>query len=510
MRPRRCRSCARAPRTPDLLSLSDEVERGQLIARRRDEVERFLGDARRRKASEDYPGALARVDAALALWDDHAEAVALREEIEQLATTADARHEAEAVAARKAAQAAVNTWLDTADEALRAGRFDDALKALEDVDPSIATATQSARLQALQHDAGARRTEARETAARRRKERREQLRLQFDTQLTTIVSAARRASMDRRFQVGAGLVASLAVVFLWVVPSGPAPVATGVSSSPSQGAERVVVAPEVRPLSLDRPRDITAESVVAGAPLVDPVEAALASVGNLSAAGNFVEAFARLDRLPSADRRVSTSRGQVEGAWNEAAQETATQARQRAEAGDFGEAFALVGGFQPVHGFVDAARDDVGAVWAADGEQVSRRALEMAAAGNHDGAVALLAASDPPHASVVATLGELRANPTCSAELPSVLDALGAFRFESGASGPQVVTAACDDAFRVEIQNELVRFGARCERASATAFVPVLCQGSSTWSDPFVLSFVVRKSGGEWVITEAVELEPNP
>ena len=316
---------ARAPRTPDLLSLSDEVDRGQLIARRRAEVERFLGDARRRKASEDYPRALARVDAALALWDDHVEAVALREEIEQLATAADARHEAEAVAARKAAQAAVNTWLDTADEALRAGRFDDALKALEDVDPGIATATESARLPALQHDAGARRTEAREAAARRRKERREQLRLQFDTQLTTIVSAARRASMDRRFQVGAGLVAALAVVFLWVVPSGPAPVATGVSSSPSQGAERVVVAPEVRPLSLDRPRDITAESVVAGAPLVGPVEAALASVGDLSAAGNFVEAFARLDRLPSADRRVSTSRGQVEGAWNEAAQETATR-----------------------------------------------------------------------------------------------------------------------------------------------------------------------------------------
>ena len=393
---------------------------------------------------------------------------------------------------------------------LRAGRFDQALKALEDVDPSIATATQSARLQALKHDAGSLRIEALEAAARQRKERREQIRLQFETQLTTIVSAARRASMDRRFQVGAGLVAALTVVLLWTVPSGPSPVATRVSSSPSQGAERVVVVPEVRPLLTDRPRDLTAKSVVAGAPLIDPVEAALASVGDLSAAGNFVEAFTRLDRLPPADRRVSTSRGQVESAWNEAAQETATRARQLAEAGDFGGALVLVGGFQPVHGFVDAARDDVEAGWAADGAEVSRRALEMAAAGNHDGAVALLAASDPPHASVVATLGELRANPTCSAELPSVLDALSGFRFESGASRPQIVTLACDDSFRVEIQNELVRFGARCERASATAFVPVLCQGSSTWSDPFVLSFVLGKSSGYWVITEAVELEPNP
>ena len=149
----------RAPLTPDLPSLSDDVERGQLAARRHAEVERFLGDARRRKAEEDYPGALGRVDAALALWDDHPEAAALREEIEQLATAADERREAEAVAKRKAAQEAVNTWLVTADEALRAGRFDHALKALEDVDPSVATATQTARLRALKHDAAARRIE---------------------------------------------------------------------------------------------------------------------------------------------------------------------------------------------------------------------------------------------------------------------------------------------------------------------------------------------------------------
>ena len=82
---------ARAPRAPDLPSLAAEVERGQQTARLHAEVERFLGDARRRKASEDYPGALARVDAALALWDDHGEAVALRGEIEQLASAAEER-----------------------------------------------------------------------------------------------------------------------------------------------------------------------------------------------------------------------------------------------------------------------------------------------------------------------------------------------------------------------------------------------------------------------------------
>ncbi len=331
----------RAPLTPDLPSLSDDVERGQLAARRHAEVERFLGDARRRKAEEDYPGALGRVDATLALWDDHPEAAALREEIEQLATAADERREAEAVAKRKAAQEAVNTWLVTADEALRAGRFDHALKALEDVDPSVATATQTARLRALKHDAAARRIEALEAAARRRKERHEQMRRQFDVQLATVVSAARRASMDRRVQIGAGVVAVLTVVLWWIVPSGPSPApATAASSPPPQGLDRAAVAREV-PLSPVRPRDLTSASIVAGEPVIDPVETALASVGDLSAAGDFVEAFARLDRLTRSDRRVPISRGQVERAWNDAAQETATQARQLAEAGNFGEALAL-------------------------------------------------------------------------------------------------------------------------------------------------------------------------
>ena len=69
----------------------------------------------------------------------------------------------------RAAQEAVNTWLAVADEALRAGRFDAALKALEDVDPGVTTATQTVRLRTLKHDAEARRAEALEEAARQRK-----------------------------------------------------------------------------------------------------------------------------------------------------------------------------------------------------------------------------------------------------------------------------------------------------------------------------------------------------
>lgn len=59
------------------------------------------------------------------------------------------RREADAAAKRKAAQEAVNTWLEVADEALRAGRFEAALKALEDVDPGVTTATQTVRLRTL-------------------------------------------------------------------------------------------------------------------------------------------------------------------------------------------------------------------------------------------------------------------------------------------------------------------------------------------------------------------------
>ena len=372
---------ARAPRTPDLPQLGDEIERGQLAARRHAEVERFIGDARRRKASEDYPGALARVDAALALWDDHAEALALREEIEQLAAVAEERREADAAAKRKAAQEAVNTWLAVADEALRAGRFDAALKALEDVDPGVTTATQTVRLRTLKHDAEARRAEALEEAARQRKERREQMRKRVDTQLGTAVAAARRASMDRRVQVGGGVLVILAVALWWMLPAGSPP-ASAVSSSPPP-ATRPVASPVVPPTP-DRQSGVSAEAIVGAgvggsppapatpepsdiaaaevapadveptaevAPPVDRVQTALTAVGELLVAREFADAFGRLDQLNQADRRVSRSRQQAESAWNEAAQETADQARQLSESGTFGDALALVEEFQPVQWF---------------------------------------------------------------------------------------------------------------------------------------------------------------
>ena len=222
-----------------------------------------------------------------------------------------------------------------------------------------------------------------------------------------------------------------------------------------------------------------------------------------------LQAFERLDRLGTNDRRVADARGRLERAWNDATQRAVDQARELSAAGNFVGALAVVTDFQPEHGFVDAAREDVEATWAVEGEAVSRRALEMAASGNHDGAIALLESADPPHGSVLATLDDLRANPMCPAELPALVTALNSFTLVASAVVPPGMARACDGSFKVEIQNELVRFGAGCERASATAFVPVLCEGSAEWTDPFVLSFVLRKSGSDWQIFEAVELPPD-
>lgn len=70
--------------------------------------------------------------------------------------------------------------------------------------------------------------------------------------------------------------------------------------------------------------------------------------------------------------------------------------------------------------------------------------------------------------------------------------------------------SACDGPFRVEIQSERVRFGgAGCSRASATAFVPVLCEGSSQWSAPAALRFGLRKTGETWSISQVDEIGPT-
>ena len=230
------------------------------------------------------------------------------------------------------------------------------------------------------------------------------------------------------------------------------------------------------------------------------------AIGELVGSGDVAAASERLDALNPADPRVSAVRRQTDAAWNNAAQQTADQARDLAASGDFGAALALVEEFEPVHGFVESAREDVERLWATDGGALARRALEMAAAGDHDAVVALLEASAPPHATVLAALDELRANPECSEDLPAVQASLAGLTLAAGVPAPGFAES-CGGPFRFEIQNALIRFGAGCERASATAYVPVLCEGSTEWKEPGVLQFLLRKSRGSWSITDVAEMD---
>ena len=548
----------RAPRTPELPALTEEVEQGRLSAKRLADVEEYLSDARRRKASEDLPGALSRVDAALALCPDHPDATVLRQEIEELALEAELRREAEAAARRKAGQEAVNVWLDEADSALRAGRFDEALTALDEVNQDVATATQSLRFHGLRQDAENRREKARVERIALRQQRLEQARTRLRELGNTGVSAARHAAADRKVQVGVAATILVTLLVWSLIPSGPpggqqagagdledvtrmassVPPIAPASSAPrprTQSAAPVTDGPRsaASPVS-DAPADAAmrdapvgigsrdgdgaeegtdaapevpvAESGEESSTVTDPVQQALTGLSDLVDARSFGEALQRLDSLDGSDPRVTAARSQVERVWNGAAEETAARAREFSSAGDFAAALSLVDSFGPEHGFVESARADVERAWAAESEALSRRALQMAAAGDHEAAVALLEASVPPHPAVLTTLDDLRANPECSDELPAVSAALTSLTLDTAVSAPSF-GQACSGPYRFEIQNELVRFGAGCERASATAFVPVLCEGSSDWTDPGVFRFVLRKSGDTWSITESAVME---
>ncbi len=245
------------------------------------------------------------------------------------------------------------------------------------------------------------------------------------------------------------------------------------------------------------------------APEPDIVEPTIAAAVGLAGASNFEEAFQRLDALPSRDRRVASARAEIETAWNGAARDAADRAQALSASGEFVAAFELLDSVQPEHGFVDGARDEIRRTWAASARSQARQALELASAGNHEDAVALLEAFQPPHESVLATLDELQASPDCPDELPALREALGALRFAPGAASAAPF-ATCDDPYHADIQNEQIRFGAGCGRASATASVPILCDGSSEWTEPYVLRFLLTKARGEWTISEVGQIESEP
>ncbi len=148
----------RAPNTPELAVLVEQVEKGQVAARRRREVAEYLSEAGRRQAAKDFPGALAMVDAAVALAPDddetQAEAATRRAAIEAHAEAEEHAREEAARAQRLAKQEQVSQSLASAEAALRSGALNDARAALRDIDRDSATATQAIRIQCACHGNG--------------------------------------------------------------------------------------------------------------------------------------------------------------------------------------------------------------------------------------------------------------------------------------------------------------------------------------------------------------------
>ena len=127
--------------------------------------------------------------------------------------------------------------------------------------------------------------------------------------------------------------------------------------------------------------------------------------------------------------------------------------------------------------------------------------------GGHDDAGALLEAYEPPHDVIRTTLDELLANPLCSEELPRVRYGMMSWAMRPDVAMPATIVQHCDGSFQIDIQNERVRFGAGCGRASATAFVPVFYDGASEWTAPYLIRFLLTKSDDGWLIDEAVDIQ---
>ena len=471
---------AKAPQTPELPALAADVEQGQLAARRRLEIAEYLTQARQRLTAKDYPGALAMVDAVLALWHDHPEAAALRTEIERQASTEEQRREEEATARRQARQARLAEQLDTATAALRDGDHETALQALREADQDAATTTQAMRIRELERDAKDQKVAAEAEAVQQRERRREESRQRRAEQAARLSAMVRHTLADRRVLAGGGVVAVIAVALLVMLPSAPAPESP--PEPPPQPLTALGIDFDGVALSSGMSPGVGAPM---GAPLApadrlpDALEQGVAGALDLSGRGDFTAAFQHLETLDQQDARVMRAGQQVEQAWNQAAQDVADRSRQLAASGEFGEALVLITGFEPEHGFVLVAREEVEVALAVDARATSRRALEIASSGGHDDAVALLEAYAPPHDIIRTTLDELLANPQCSEELPRVRDGMMSWATRPGVAMPAAIEQACDGSFRIDIQNERVRFGAGCGRASATVFIPVLCDGAS-------------------------------
>lgn len=359
-----------------------------------------------------------------------------------------------------------------------------------------------------------------EQAVQTRERRRDETRKVVRDRITAFTSPIRSAFSDRPLAAFGGSAAALVVlvVSVWLLrsPAAPpaptetasirAPEATATSSLPTRTPSAAPATTSAEAAELETRVALEERPT----PQVNPLDEQVLAIVALAEGGDFAAALTRLDALDAQDARVASARTQVEDVWNTEAQDVADRSRQLAATGNFAQAMVLLDGFTPGHGFVDAARQDVTRDLDTDAAAVSRRALEMAAAGEHDAAVGLLRAYTPAHAAIMGTIDELLANPDCPAEQTGVREGLVALSMSPGVAEPQTLQM-CDGPFRIEVQNEQVRFGAGCRRASVAAFVPVFCEGGSEWSEPFLLRFFLTKRDGDWQIDDAVELDkPEP
>ena len=314
----------------------ERVEQGQVEARRRREVADYLSEARRRQADKDFPGALAMIDAALALapTDDETQvkAAALRTAIETQSVADERAREEAARALRLARQQRVSDGLGSAEAAIRAGALDDMLTALRDIDREAATATQTIRIQELVKEAKRRQAERVAEADRRRRRREARLRRQqrvhemqqrLRARVTGLIAMSRQAAADTRVRIGAGVVAGTSLA-LWLLMPTPPPAAAPAPDRPAQ-ASPAPSADAVPEASVESNVPISAgvQGVlgIAVSPLPPPapapsgpdqLEQSLSAAVNLASAANFEEAFQRLDALPARNRRVVSARAEVE------------------------------------------------------------------------------------------------------------------------------------------------------------------------------------------------------
>ena len=147
----------------------EEVNPEQIAALQRREATEYVNQARQKHAARDDPSALALIDAALALFEDHPDATQLREQIEAQRAAEEVRRESEAVEHRRVRQRELSAQLDSADTALQTGSPEEALRQLERIDRDEATTTQATRLHELLRAAEARHEAAQERAAQQRR-----------------------------------------------------------------------------------------------------------------------------------------------------------------------------------------------------------------------------------------------------------------------------------------------------------------------------------------------------